>query len=234
MAHFGPIDFIISNNDWVKEQFQPYPQIRFIATELFQRDLYRGGVIRALIQQADSTWKDLLPSGVTEYLEEINAEQILPQVCYLDSHPEETQGENKINSLDLVGTVVSGTQIASQFVQVPHFYEAMTRMLGAPPYLGTLNLQLNIPPGDFQELLASYDPLRINPQDVNLYEYWGVDCFPAIIQASPEGGQKAFVVLLDFGAQKEWTGVVELVAHPHLRTFLSVEDGTRVSLKLLD
>jgi CTP-dependent riboflavin kinase len=234
IEHFGPIDFIVSNNDWVKDHFRQYPEIQFIAMEVIQREIYRGGVIRSLLEQGDPGWKDLLPPSVTTYLEEINAEQIVPQVCSLDSREEELHSFPQEQSAHLLATVVSGTKVASEYVVLPHFYEAMTRMLGAPPYLGTLNLQLSISANEFHEILAHHDPIRINSKYLNDYEYWGVDCYPAVVQAPPTDGRKAFVVLLDFGTLKEWTGVVEVVAHPHLRTFLNVEDGSPLALQLLD
>ncbi|HMF31103.1 MAG TPA: DUF120 domain-containing protein [Candidatus Lokiarchaeia archaeon] len=234
LSHVGPVDLLVTNNDWVRAQFQAYPQIRVTPKLLFRRAKYRGGNVRSLIAQGDPTWKETVPPVVASYLENIEATRLLGQIppaSPVESNPLE---EAQCNCEAFLGTVVSGTGAATWYVQVPHFYQATTDYLGTSPYLGTLNVKISESPDEFLKELRTRTPLSIPTQNDGGTEFWSVDCYPVILQTPPDGGQKAYALALDFGSQKEWGGVVELVAHPHLRTYLELEDQSLVSIHLLD
>lgn len=230
---FGPLDLVLSNNEWVRKQFRQFSQVPLHPKIFFDRDQYRGGKIRSFLEKGDLRWKTAVPAPVAQYLERIHVERIITQLKTSRLH---SQGKNHLikgTSEPIRGTIISGTQVAGRYVQTPHFFQALTRYLGAEPYPGTLNLRLNEGYSTFRRIQQSREPFKIPPRFEGNVGYWNVDCYPALLQNDAVPEWKVYVVAIDFGSQKPGVDTVELLAHPHLRSYLNLRDGDVASFSLL-
>ncbi len=229
---FGPIDLLVSNNDWVRAQFQNLPNIRLHPKFYFHRDQYRGGKIRDHIANGDDSWKSAVTDPVAQYISN-QGKEIFAQFERSQQHPTKQDLVNSTISYPFFGEVFSGMRVAARYVETPHFFQALSMFLGATPLFGTLNIRLQYGASMFFKYLRSREALRIPP----LYEcnvsFWSVDCYPAILQISRHNRIKCFILALDFGIHKSDENVVELIAHPHLRNMLDLKDGDIVTIRIL-
>lgn len=232
LAQYGPLDLLVSNNDWVRAQFQNFSNIRLLPKFFFRRDQYRGGRIRELMAKGDENWKDAVASPVAQYLSPL-VEKIFAEVKRNSDVPELLNQVNSSMIGSFEGEVVSGTGVAAGYVRTPHFFQGLTDFLGTEPFLGTLNIRLLSGSNRFFTYLHSRKPLRIPPQHVGTVSYWNVDCYPAILQSKRDNGKLCYVLALDFVSQKSDETIVELVAHPHLRNLLGLKDRDFVVIRIL-
>lgn len=63
----GPIDVVVSNNDWVKGIFERV-NIPTLSVPLYRRDLYEGTKIREILKNSND-YKEYLPSYVWKIIE---------------------------------------------------------------------------------------------------------------------------------------------------------------------
>ncbi len=232
LDQFGPFDLMVSNNDWVRAQFQNISGIRLQPKFFFHRDQYRGGRIRSLMAKGDDSWKATVAGSVAQYLSK-KVGRIFNQVISSQKHASKQNLVNSIMPHTFSGEVISGMHVAARYVETPHFFQALAIFLGAEPFLGTLNIQLRERSDAFFKYLRSREPLQIPPKYEENVSFWNVDCYPAILQANQTNEKKSYVLALDFGTQKSEERVVELVAHPHLRKMLNLQDGNTVVIFLL-
>ncbi len=232
LDQFGPIDLLISNNDWVRAQFQNISGIRLHPKIFFHRDQFRGGKIRELMAKGDDSWKFVVPALVVKYLSE-RVKQIFHHVTNSPKNRATQPLAYPIISNPFLGEVISGMGVGGRYVEKSHFFQALAKFLGADPFLGTLNVRLQEDLTGFFEFLRSHKPSRIAPKYEGNVSFWNVDCYPAILQANRDDGKKSYVLVLDFGSQKPGEVVVELVAHPHLRKTLGLKDGDMVTIRIL-
>ncbi|RLF17684.1 MAG: riboflavin kinase [Thermoprotei archaeon] len=129
--------------------------------------------------------------------------------------------------LTLKGKVFTGLGEGAYYVTIPYYYKQFSRILGGPPYPGTLNLRL-----EDEESLANRKFLDSMP---GIYipgfsderrSYGGVKCFKVLIN-----GEEGLLLLIERTHYPP--NVIEIISKKKLREALSLKDGDLVTVKVL-
>lgn len=125
-----------------------------------------------------------------------------------------------LQPLKMRGYVFTGLGEGRYYVSLPGYFKPLTRILGAPPYPGTLNLRLADKESIMIRKTLETLPGIVIPSFRNEKRSYGaVKCFRAIIANSIKG----LILLIERTHHNQ--DVIELVATCNLRKVLRLKDG---------
>ncbi|MBN2154846.1 MAG: DUF120 domain-containing protein [Candidatus Lokiarchaeota archaeon] len=123
------------------------------------------------------------------------------------------------------GTIQKGFGTGAFYVQLPHYFQGFTDLLGAPPYPGTLNVLFSEKDNEeLNRILSFISPSVISgKQDANLGD-WCIECYPCEIwKKNPKKSVRGLI--LRFSRPDHEEEVIELVSAHFLREKFTLEDG---------
>ena len=121
------------------------------------------------------------------------------------------------------GTVTSGLGKGDVFLSIDYYKDNIREKLGFNPYPGTLNLEV----GKGQQIqLRSITPTRIESFKKGGKAYGGASCYKIKINSID-----AAIIVPDLTEHGE--DMMEIIAHVNLKSKLKVEDGDKVSIKIV-
>jgi riboflavin kinase len=126
----------------------------------------------------------------------------------------------------ITGKIVTGIGVGSLFVGMDWVREQIHKKLGFDPYPGTLNVRMDMETSRrYRSLLEEVEGIPLEPPDDR---YRRGKCFRGIINGNVDG---AIVVPLVPDYPED---IVEIIAPVNLRERLGLEDGSDVTVDILE
>lgn len=126
----------------------------------------------------------------------------------------------------LFGTVVSGLQDGRYYLSLPQYTRQFRKKLGFTPYKGTLNVVME--DRNKKPMLSRMKGITVDGFSIGNRVLGKVKCFPVLINKKVRGA----LVLPERSHYSSDT--IEIVSQHNLRKKLSLKDGSRVSIELLN
>ena len=135
--------------------------------------------------------------------------------------------DSKRKEITLKGRVFKGLGEGAFYVTIPYYFKEFSRLLGGPPYPGTLNVRLEDEESKANRILLNSLPGIYIPGFSNRKRsYGGVKCFHVLVD-SEEG------LLLLIERTHYPPDVIEIISRKKLRDALKLRDGDLVIIRVL-
>lgn len=132
----------------------------------------------------------------------------------------------------LVGTVTSGMGEGRHYITLSGYMEQFEARLGYAPYPGTLNIDLTTDSQRRRGALAGREGIRIEEWSDEDRTYGAATCYPVSIE-NPDGETAdGHVIVPDRTHHDE--DQIEVIAPDRLRDVLTLDDGTEVTVRVVD
>lgn len=127
----------------------------------------------------------------------------------------------------LRGEVTGGLGVGRQFVGKHIYYVTLTEILGEEPYLGTLNVRIDVPVEEIEKQCAPQHIKTVisNGDILGGFRYW----LGRVIKNS-DHAVNVLVVKPDLS--KHGSNVIEVISSKYLREYLGVKDGDYIDVEL--
>ena len=122
----------------------------------------------------------------------------------------------------LNGTIVRGLGEGTFFMSMEHYKNQIKKKLGFDAYPGTLNLKVE---KNQINLLKKINPIKIVGFEKDNKTFGGASCYKAKIK-----NINGSIILPDLTKHK---GVIEFIAHVHLKSELKLKDGDKIKIELI-
>ena len=122
----------------------------------------------------------------------------------------------------LNGTIVRGLGEGTFFMSMEHYKNQIKKKLGFDAYQGTLNLKVS---KNQINLLKNITPIKIDGFKSGNKSFGGSSCYKAKIK-----NINGSIILPDLTKHK---GVIEFIAHVHLKSELKLKDGDKIKIELI-
>ncbi|MCX8209279.1 MAG: DUF120 domain-containing protein [Sulfolobales archaeon] len=128
----------------------------------------------------------------------------------------------------LEGRVTSGLGVGRVFVGKHVYYVVLTEILGEEPYLGTLNIEVNLPVDEVESCCRPHYVKSVVSSGSVLggFKYWF-----GRVGSDPHNSIR--VLVLRPSLSKHDSRVLEIVSSKYLREVLGLKDGDRVYVELM-
>ena len=123
----------------------------------------------------------------------------------------------------LSGTIFGGLGEGAYFISMRHYRKEVKKKLGFKAYPGTLNLKIS---RNKISLLKRISSIRIAGFKENNKVFGGADCYKAKIK-----GINGSIIVPDL--TKHQKNIIELIAPVQLRSELSLKDGDKIKIELM-
>jgi CTP-dependent riboflavin kinase len=124
------------------------------------------------------------------------------------------------------GTVVTGTKRAAFFTQLEWVKTQCLALLGFEPYPGTLNILLAAQDEKLMDEIRKVPGVPLIPPD-------GAYC-QSLVYPVQIGNIPGAIILPEESVRVHGTGIAEILAPVCLREVLNVQDGDRVSVRVIE
>ncbi|MCJ7634244.1 CTP-dependent riboflavin kinase, partial [Candidatus Bathyarchaeota archaeon] len=133
--------------------------------------------------------------------------------------------ENAPSTITIAGVIFSGLEEGAYYVNQRVYKRQFKRKLGFIPYPGTLNLKLSPSEIIKKAELEIYPPILVKGFEGQKRMFGDVLCYPTTINDEVEGAA-IMITRTHYDAS-----IMEVIAPVHLRTWLNLKDGNKVTLK---
>jgi len=127
----------------------------------------------------------------------------------------------------LRGEVTRGIGVGRQFVGRHIYYVILTEILGEEPYLGTLNVRVEVPVEEIERRCA---PQHVKTVISNGSIFGGFRYWLGKVAKNPDRVVDALIVKPDLS--KHGSNIIEVISSKYLREYLGVGDGDYVEVEL--
>jgi len=135
--------------------------------------------------------------------------------------------DSKRKEITLKGRVFKGLGEGAFYVTIPYYFKEFSRLLGGPPYPGTLNVRLEDEESKANRMLLNSLPGIYIPGFSNRRRsYGGVKCFHVLVDS-----ERGLLLLIERTHYPP--DVIEIISRKKLRDALKLRDGDLVVVRVL-
>ncbi|MHA1339533.1 MAG: DUF120 domain-containing protein [Promethearchaeota archaeon] len=135
-------------------------------------------------------------------------------------------------SNEYLGTVITGMGEGAYYIGLPHYKQKLTELIGKPPFLGTLNVELNEDiVEEYYFRLRLFNPIIIEGFKTKERTFGEVRCYWVNICDVQKRFDCIRALLLDIQRTSHKKGVIEIVSEYNLRNKFGLKDGSKVIIK---
>ena len=120
------------------------------------------------------------------------------------------------------GTIARGLGEGAFFMSMQHYRREIKKKLGFQAYPGTLNIKAD---KKATNMLKNINAVKIKGYKSGKIAYGGANCYRAKIK-----NINGSVIVPDLTRHK---GIIEFIAHVHLKSELKLKDGDKIEVELL-
>lgn len=127
----------------------------------------------------------------------------------------------------LRGEVTKGLGIGRQFVGKHIYYIILTEILGEEPYLGTLNVRVEVPVEEIERLCTPQHVKTVisNGNILGGFRYW-------LGNVAKNDDIRADALIIKPDLSKHGSNIIEIISSKYLREYLGLKDGDYIDIEL--
>ncbi len=139
-----------------------------------------------------------------------------------------------LDTILIAGEVSEGIGEGGYYVAIKGYYEQFKEKLGFEPYIGTLNLDLDVINNSLlREKLNDMRFIKINGFKDENRNYGDVKCHHCYVFPLKDKENKVKAAILNIDRTHHGKNIVEILAQPYLRDYFNLKDGDKVIIELI-
>ena len=139
-----------------------------------------------------------------------------------------------LDAILIAGEVSEGIGEGGYYVAIKGYYEQFKDKLGFEPYIGTLNLDLDVINHSLlREKLNDMRFVKINGFKDENRNYGDVKCHHCYVFPLKDKENKVKAAILNIDRTHHGKNIVEILAEPFLRDYFKLKDGDKVIIELI-